>query len=146
MYMRRLVAGFLCFIMLISLGGQVNAISNRNLEVLYKREIGPLMVYIVDASATLSISSTGKAVVNSHVFGDSRTVTKTEIKMELQHYINGKWVTRNTWNSSNNSNYLAFEESTQLSKGYLYRVKSAVTAYSGSSSESQVVISKEIRY
>ncbi|NLY45559.1 MAG: hypothetical protein GX053_06170 [Tissierella sp.] len=146
MHLRRLVAVFLCFIMFISFGGQVHAIPNSNLETFQRGKISPFMVYIVDAGATLSISSTGKAVIDSYLLGDSRAVTKIEIKTELQYYINGRWTTRNTWTSSSNNNYTTIDESTQLSKGYLYRALSTVTAYSGSASETQTVISREVRY
>lgn len=145
MYLRKLIAVFLCFIVLVSVGIQVRAEQN-NVKATQKTNLMPFMVYILDARANLSVSSSGQATASSYILGDNKTLTKTEIKTELQYYINGKWVTRNTWNSSSNTNYAALEKSTQLSKGYLYRAVSTVTAYSGSFSETQIVVSSEIRY
>ena len=142
MYLRRLVAVLLCFIVLAGFSGQVSATSKNRMT----GGINPKMTYITNSNCNISISSTGQASVESYVLGNSGIVTKVEIKMELQYYINGSWSARNTWTASSNSNYASFAKSTQVSKGYLYRTVATVTAYKGSDSETQVITSSETRY
>lgn len=142
MYLRRLVAVLLCFIVLAGFSGQVSATSNNKMA----GGISPQMTYIANSNCNISISSTGQASVESYVLGNSGIVTKVEIKMELQYYINGRWSARNTWTASSSSNYASLGKSTQVSKGYLYRTVATVTAYKGSDSETQVITSSETRY
>ncbi|WP_353094131.1 hypothetical protein [Tissierella praeacuta] len=146
MCLKRLVGIFVCSIVLAGSIGQAYAVSNDNTDLLQDRVISPQMTYISDAGSYITITSAGQAMVECYVLGNSSTVTKVNIKAELQQFTNGKWTTIETWTTSSNSYKVTLAKSRQVSKGYSYRVVGNFTDYSGSNSESQVVKSSESRY
>lgn len=74
--------------------------------------------------------------VKTNVTGKS-SVTKVKIKMELQKLSDGSYSTIETWEQTFYNNYGAMEESKLTNPLSTYRLKSTVTAYSGSNSESE---------
>ena len=146
MYFKRLITAILCVALLLcsSIITYADAGSNDHSED--NIIITPQMLYISQAYGNLSITSAGLAQVQCYVEGYSGTVTKVSIKAELQQYKNGDWVTINSWNQSSNSYRLTLSKSMAVPKGYSYQVVADVTAYNGSDSETQTVISSEVHY
>lgn len=107
--------------------------------------IKPQMTYILKAGCNLTITADGQAQVESSIVGYIG-VTGVEIKAELQQYKNGVWSSINSWTKSSNNYRLNLAESTQVSKGYSYRVVATVTAYSGNDSETRSIVSDEDTY
>jgi len=107
--------------------------------------ISPMYTYISNAEALLSINSSGKAKPEVYVTGNSE-VTSIKASIFLQQYRNGSWTTIKIWNESSNSNILNFVDIYDVSKGYEYRVRATVTAYSGQKSESTTLTSNSVRY
>lgn len=98
-----------------------------------------LMEYITSSKSNLSISSSGAANVLCTVSGNTG-ITKTEIKAQLQRKVNNKWTTISTWQSSG-TRTCSLSKSTNVSKGYSYRVAATVKASKGSKSESKTIYS-----
>ncbi|WP_312698848.1 hypothetical protein [Sedimentibacter sp.] len=107
--------------------------------------ISPMYTYISNAEALLSINSSGKAKPEVYVTGNS-AVTSIKASIFLQQYKNGSWTTIKIWNESSNSNILNFIDTYDVSKGYEYRVRATVTAYSGQKSESTTLTSSLVKY
>lgn len=107
--------------------------------------ISPMFTYIFRAEANIYINSTGKATIDTDLYGNS-DVTNTKAIIRLQQYSNGSWTTIKTWNESSNSRILSFSSTYNVSSGNDYRVQSIVTAYSGTKSESTTVTSSSQRY
>ncbi len=108
--------------------------------------VSPRLTYIMRAGCNLSISSGGQAAVDGSITGYSSLVNSVAISAELQRLVNNQWITIKTWSKSADSYLLTLSETMQVSKGYTYRAQVTVTAYSGSSSETQVLTSKQIGY
>ena len=107
--------------------------------------VSPMYTYISYAEALLSVNSSGKTKSEVYVTGNSE-VTSIKASIFLQQYKNGSWVTIKIWNESVNSDVLNFVDTYDVSKGYEYRVKATVTAYSGQKSESTTLMSSSVRY
>ena len=146
MYFKRLITVILCVALLLCSSIAIYADAGSNDHSRDNIIITPQMVYISEAYSNLTISSTGLAQVQCYVEGYSGTVTKVAIEAELQQYKNGDWTTINNWYQSSSSSRLTLSKSMTVSKGYSYRVVADVTAYSGSDSETQTVISSEVDY
>ena len=146
MYFKRLITAILCGALLLCSSSITYADTGSNDHSKDNIIITPQMVYIYRANSNLSITSAGLAQVQCYVEGYSGTVTKVAIEAELQQYKNGDWTTINSWYQSSNSYRLTLSKSMAVSKGYTYRVAATVTAYSGSDSETQTVISSEVYY
>lgn len=108
--------------------------------------IRPMMTYIATASCFLYIDSDGNATVDAYVYGYPDTVTKTTITSYLQQYKNGSWVTIKSWSTSADFNFVSLYESAPITKGYKYRAKATVKAYSGSSVETRELTTSEATY
>lgn len=108
--------------------------------------IRPLMQYINSATVGLKITSSGEAQVRSYITGHSSLVTKVKMEVSLQQYKNSKWTTIDSWSQTDYDYLGTLGETSQVTKGYKYRVVTKFTAYSGSSSETQTVTSSEVSY
>ncbi len=107
--------------------------------------VSPMYTYISYAEALLSVNSSGKTKSEVYVTGNSE-VTSIKASIFLQQYKNGSWVTIKIWNESVNSDVLNFVDTYDVSKGYEYRVKATVTAYSGQKYENTTLMSSSVRY
>ncbi|WP_313346354.1 hypothetical protein [Sedimentibacter sp.] len=107
--------------------------------------ISPMYTYISNAEALLSINSSGNATAEVYVTGNSK-VTSIKATIFLQQYKNGSWTTIKIWNESSDTKILNFIDIYNISRGYEYRVRSTVTAYSGQESESTTVTSSSQYY
>lgn len=146
MYFKRLIMVILCGALLLCSSGITYADTGSNDHSKDNIIITPQMVYIYESQSKLNITSTGQAQVKCYVEGYSGTVTKVSIEAELQQYKDGDWVTINSWYQSSSSYRLTLSKSMAVPKGYSYQVVADVTAYNGSDSETQTVISSEIDY
>lgn len=108
--------------------------------------VSPRMDYIAQANGRLYIDSDGIATVSCSVYGYQGTTTRVEISASLQQYKDGKWVTLETYTAEADSHRTNLSETYKLSKGYSYRVRATIKAYSGSSSETRSVTSSEATY
>ncbi|MBR5318924.1 MAG: hypothetical protein IKU46_04950 [Peptococcaceae bacterium] len=104
-------------------------------------EVAPCMMYIADASSSLSVSGT-TATVNCWVEGNIGA-TKAKVVAELQMKSGNTWVTVATWTDIQNSDEASVKASKAVTKGNAYRVKATVTVWEGSQSETQYVYSGE---
>lgn len=104
------------------------------------------MQYIMSADVHLNIDSNGKATVTSQVVGYKETTTKVDIVVLLQWYKNGRWQTIRDFSFATNSYHLRVSGSQNVKRGYSYRAKSTVRAYSNASVERKTVTSKSRQY
>ncbi len=102
------------------------------------------MSYIYSASSALSISSNGNADIDVRVRGYSDITTQIKITARLQQKYLGRWVTIETFSDTTYGYIANLDETTNVSDSASYRVKATVTAYSGSSSETQTVYSSVV--
>ena len=146
MYFKKLITAILCTALFLCSSIITYADASRNDHPQGNIIITPQMVYIYRANSNLNSTSTGQAQVKCYVEGYSGIVTKVSIEAELQQYKNGDWVVINSWYQSSSSYRLTLSKSMTVPKGYSYRVVADVTAYSGSDSETQTIISSEVDY
>lgn len=105
----------------------------------------PRLKYITKASSQLTISD-GTANILCKASGASGIATRVTITAKLQQYVNGTWVTVNTFTLDENSYAGTLSESCHVSKGYTYRVSATVCVRAGLSGETQQVTSREVKY
>lgn len=100
--------------------------------------ISLFMEHIAEGSCSLYVSST-TGRVNAYVQGRT-DVTKTEVEVELQerHFL-FFWTTVETWSSTSNSDYCRASGSVDVTSGNTYRAVATLTAWVGSSSETQTI-------
>ncbi len=108
--------------------------------------IVPYMNYIARASANLIIDSKGKATISASIDGYKGVTDKVSINAELQQYKNGRWTKVTSFSDSDNSHRIRIYETTEVAKGYKYRVVTKVTAIHNGDKESKTIISSEQRY
>lgn len=107
--------------------------------------ITPFMTYIRKSNAYLRVSPYGHAEIECYVRGSSE-VSSVEICAELQQLQNGRWRTVETFTAESSSSRVSLYESCSVSEGYAYRVRATMRAYSGSSSERDIVFSDTVMY
>lgn len=108
--------------------------------------IVPYMKYIARASANLIIDSKGKATITASIDGYKGVTDKVGINAELQQYKNGRWTKITSFSDSDNSHRIRIYETTDVSRGYKYRVVAKVTAIHNGEKESKTIISSEQRH
>lgn len=106
--------------------------------------VSPQMENINRSTADLFIDTAGNATIKSSVQGFSGITNRVKISAKLQKYVDGSWKTIETFTAENDSYSVSLKESYKVSKGYTYRVRSTVYAYSDSSSEIKTVTSSEV--
>lgn len=104
--------------------------------------IMPRMTYIYKADHRLVISN-GAASVYAMVRGDSESVTKCEITVELQEKNGSSWDTVETWSKTVNGQSAVIRETHAVINGKTYRMVATVTAWCGSNSETRIMTSEE---
>jgi hypothetical protein len=108
-------------------------------------EISPRMTYISSSNVDLYINN-NEALICASVTGYT-SVTKCELNVVLQEYNSGDWDDHKIWNKSYNSRRCYFEESTtNITLGNSYRAVITITAWSGSKSETQTIITDTYIY
>jgi len=91
------------------------------------------------------ISSSGLSSISSVVF--ARNVDEIEIVGNLQQFVDGKWKTIKSWNSSTNGMEHSLEKNWYVTKGSYYRYKSYAYMYSdGTMVESTSYTSDSVYY
>lgn len=140
---KRMVMLILCGVLTLAGNAQVFA---EDIADMASMVVSPRMDYIDFASANLIIDSAGNATIRCSAQGYSGTTTRMEISAKLQRYVDGKWVTLKTFTANSNSYSVSLRDSYKVSKGYTYRVRATVHAYSGSSAETRTVTSSEVNY
>lgn len=100
--------------------------------------ISLLMEHITEGGCSVEVLST-KATVNAYVQGHD-DVTKTEVEVELQqrHFL-FFWTTVETWSNTSNSDYCRASGTAAITSGGTYRAVATITAWVGSSSETQTI-------
>lgn len=140
---KRMVALILCGVLTLTGNVQVFAADT---TVDDATEISPRMENINYFNAYLQINGSGNAEFNCNVRGYSGTTTRIEISAKLQKYVDGNWVTLKTFTKGTDSYSVSLNDSYKVSKGYTYRIRATVHAYSNSSSETRTVLSNEVKY
>lgn len=108
--------------------------------------VSPQMENILQVSASLSVDNTGNAQVTSYISGLCGITNRVKISAKLQKYVDGGWETVQTFTGEKDSWWMNLNDSCKVSKGYTYRVRSTVYAYSDSSSEIKTVTSNKVKY
>ena len=108
--------------------------------------IVPYMKYIARASANLIIDSKGKATITASIDGYKGVTDKVGINAELQQYKNGRWTKVTSFSDSGNSHRIRIYETTEVSRGYKYRVVTKVTAIHNGDKETKTITSSEQKY
>lgn len=139
---KRMVALALCGVLIFAGNTEIFAADAVPEET---TDISPRMDCINRAIANLQINSSGKAELYCYAKGCSG-ITRIEISAKLQRYVDGKWVTLETFTKNSNSYMASLNDSYQVSKGYTYRIRATVHARSDSSSETRTVLSNEMKY
>lgn len=109
-------------------------------------EITPCWNYISSVYSNLTNDNSGVATVYCYVNGKIGSTTRIEITADLQRYDNGRWITINRFAAASDSHRATLSHTHTLAKGYTYRFQATVTAYSGTSVESDVVTSGTVAY
>ena len=99
------------------------------------KESGGRYTYIDSFSGSINHGII-KTTVKTEITGKS-SVTSVKIKMELQKLSDGSYSTVETWEQTFSGRTGSLEKSKVTNPLGTYRLKSTVTAYSGSNSESQ---------
>lgn len=107
-----------------------------------EKEIVPYLLYIADAESKLSISNR-TATINGSVIGVVGSVTKVNIVAELQEKDGASWTTIDSWSDTQNGPRATINTKRTVTAGKTYRVKTTVTAWAGTASETQVVYSDQ---
>lgn len=146
--MRKQLAAFtLCGLMLFSSGSQVFATAPAaDTSSVVSLAMMPRMDYIAQANGRIYIDSDGIATVSCSVYGYQGTTTHVKISANLQQYKSGKWVSIKNFTVEDDSHRTSLSKTYKISKGYSYRVRATITAYSGSSVETRTVTSSEASY
>lgn len=105
--------------------------------------IQPRMQYISDVESNFYIKN-GIATVSSYVVGNPSVTTKCEIEANLQVQSGYSWRNVATWNDEENGQRASIYETQSVVSGNKYRVVVEATAWSGSSSETETLISETI--
>ncbi len=108
--------------------------------------IVPYMKYTARASTNLIIDSKGKATITASIDGYKGVTDKVSINAELQQYKNVRWIKITSFSDSDNSHRIRIYETTEVSKGYKYRVVAKVTAIHNGDKEIKAIISSEQKY
>ncbi len=103
--------------------------------------IMPYMTYIQRANCIFGISGT-TANVECSVTGRS-SATKAKVIAELQVKNGSNWIPVKIWTNTQDSYEAYVDESHPVTKGHTYRVKTTVTVWEGSQSETQNIYSAE---
>lgn len=104
--------------------------------------IVPYMLYITYTRSNILVS--GRTVtVDCRMTGEKSTVTKAKVVAELQEKNGSSWTTIATWTDTQNTYSASVYESKTVTAGKTYRVKTTVTAWAGTASETQTLYSEE---
>lgn len=103
--------------------------------------VTPYLLYIADSQCDLSISNR-VATVNCWLEGKIGS-TKTQIIVELQEKNGTGWDNIVTWNDTQNSDYASVYKTKTVITGKTYRIKSTLTVWEGTQSETITVYSPQ---
>lgn len=106
-------------------------------------EIMPRMEYINDARHTFDISD-GEALMSARVRGNSGSVVRCEIVIELQKKDLQSWDTVETWSTTENGRSAVLNVTHEITSGETYRMVATVTVWSSNNSETQIMTSEEV--
>lgn len=99
-----------------------------------------------NATAGLSISDSGTALVKGTITGISGKTTKLSYHLYLQRYQNSKWSSIEDWSGSKSVNSYILRKTKTVTEGYKYRTKAVFRAYAGSNSEKVTRYSSTVKY
>lgn len=109
-------------------------------------EDSPMASNYSKATAFLSISDSGTALVKGTVTGISGKTTKLSCHLYLQRYQNSKWSSVEDWSGSKSANSYILRKTKTVTEGYKYRTKAVFRAYAGSNSEKVTRYSSTVKY
>lgn len=115
----------------------VNPLNNQQEE-----SIAPCMMYIEDSQCKLTINGS-TALVECYVSGNYQSATKAKVIAELQVKNGSSWIPVKIWTVTENDYEASVDESYAITSGNTYRVKSTVTVWEGSLSETQTFYTDE---
>lgn len=139
--MRKGLCLIMCTLLLMSCINHVYADEIVPLAAPTAPSISPLLEYISENNANISVDNNGVATISCKAFGHIGITTRIEITADLQRYDNGRWITINRFATASDSHRATLSHTHTLAKGYTYRVQATVTANSGTEIESDMVTS-----
>lgn len=98
--------------------------------------VSPCYTYIGDTDTTFTVN-TFSCTCTGDITG-LPSVTKVNVKLQLQKENDGVWSTVETWEKTSNTNSAILEGSATISPFSNYRLKAVYTAYTSSDSETLV--------
>lgn len=107
-------------------------------------DIKPMMEHITYANISLYIDSNGIATISGNILGYQGKTSRIWVDAKLQRYSNGSWINVESFENESNSHRSNFTQTTNVSKGYIYRVQATILAYSGASVEYRNVTSNDV--
>ena len=144
--MRKGLCLIMCVLLLVSCITHVYADEIMPFAAPTAPSISPLLEYVSENNANISVDNNGVATISCKAFGHKGITTRIEITADLQRYDNGRWITINRFAAASDSHRVSLSHTHTLATGYSYRVQATVTAYSGSAAESDVVTSGTVLY
>ena len=150
---RKLVCLFLCMTLLLTMYSSVNASeiedNDEYAEEEYTMEGTPSLLRwsnVSSVKSVLSVSS-GKASSSIIVQGYSK-VTTIVVYTYFQKKVNGSWVNLSYVIDTKTGNFASVSRSTSsgIVKGYSYRVRASIYAYTSTTYEHITVYSNTVRY
>lgn len=110
---------------------------------LQENEITPYLTYIVDSMCDLAIKNS-TATVDCWVKGHYSDATKAKVIAELQLKNGSSWLPVGLWTDTRDEHMAWVYETKSITKGQIYRVKSTVTVWEGSQSETLTIYTDEV--
>ena len=142
------VAILICVVLVLSMGSPMAAVSQQPLtDSLISSGINPspMLVYIHRAVTSLSISTSGLAVATGSLSGYIGETGEVWIYLYLEQYVNGTWVTYDSWSGFYQSYKGVLSGSCYVPRGYAYRVRGTYYAWSGNNYE-RMTANTDVRY
>ena len=131
------VAILICVVLVLSMGSPMAAVSQPLTDNLISSGINPspMLVYIHRAVTSISISTSGLAVATGSLSGYAGETDEVWIYLYLEQYVNGSWVTYDSWSGFFQSYKGVLSGSCYVPHGYSYRVRGSYYAWSGNDYE-----------
>lgn len=142
--MKKAVATVCMGAAVLTLTPAVSMAETASLSVNQQQEtaVSPRMMYIEETKNELAISG-NTATVTATVTGDLNNATKAKVIAELQVKSGNSWIPVEIWTVTKNSYTAKVYETYTVKAGNTYRLKSTMTVWEGSQSETKTVYSSE---
>lgn len=131
------VVVLICVVLVLAMGSPMAAASKSLPDGLSDAGISPspMLVYVNRVSTSMTIPLSGLAVATGSIFGYQGLTDEVWIYLYLEQYVNGTWVTYDSWSGFFQSYKGVLSGSCYVPHGYSYRVRGSYYAWSGNNYE-----------